>query len=265
MSGIPSWLQENQTYKAENKSSAFLDKTVLHLTSTIHRFHQLPKDKVKPQPIIFLLLILVSIVCMSICRNMLFTYSLLALLIIYLCTLNNDDLSYVIHLSFRAFIISCILLCPSIFLSSPSTMLTVSLKVFVSVSLVGIFNVLYSTNELISCMKMLHIPNIFIMTLDMAFKYIVLLSKVSEEILNALKCRLIGTFQTKDQTMMYVASKVYIKSDTQNKEMNDAMKCRGFNGVYYNHLQFHLNHLDIILFAFIILEIVLCIYLGGNV
>lgn len=265
MNEIPTWLKHNESYKAEKTNSAFLNRTLLEIGKALHRFHKVSNHKVKCEPIIFLLFIILTIVCMSICRNMLFTYILLALCIGYLCFLKNEDLSYVIHLSFRAFIISCIILLPSLFLTHGNTMLTVSIKVFISVTFIGFFNITYSTNEIISCFKMLHVPDIFIMTLDMTFKYIVILSETCSEILNALKVRLIGKFKKQDRTLMNVASMTYIKANQHYEEMNEAMKCRGFTGSYYNHLKFHLNKIDVMMIVLMIIEISLCIYLGGTV
>lgn len=265
MSEIPTWLKQNESYKAEKTNSAFLDRTLLEIGKTLHRFHKVSNHKDKCEPLIFLLFTIITIICMSVCRNMLFTYILLGVVIIDLCFMKNDDLVYVIHLSLRAFIISCIILLPSIFLNNTNTVLTVSLKVFVSASLIGYFNIQYSTDEIISCFKMLHVPDIFIMTLDMAFKYIVILSETCSEILNALKVRLIGKFKKKDRTLMNVASMTYIKANQHYADMNEAMKCRGFTGSYYNHLRFHINKFDVVMIIIMIIEIMMCIYLGGAV
>lgn len=260
MSEIPSFLKTKENYSAKAGNYSFADQTLLKMVSAIHHFQKVNTRKKKESAILYLLFVFLTVLLASFSRNMLFTYILLACLIIRLCLMETKALASVLHLSSRAFIFSCLILLPSVFLANSKTMLTVSLKVFVSVSLIGIFNSRYSTNEIISALKAFHVSDVFIYTLDMTFKYIVILSKTCEEIFTALKCRLIGKLKKKTESVSNIAGKTFVKAANSSKEMTDAMTCRGFDGRYYTHMKFRWNRYDSIRTIIMIAEIVLFIW-----
>lgn len=257
---IPEWLKKEENYSADKEKSTFLSRSILTIGAALTRFQKIRNDEEKPEAVVFLLFVILNILLMSLSRNMLFTYILLALLIIRMCMMKEKDLAYVIHYSVRAFLISCLLLCPSIFFSHGRTMLTVSIKVFVSTSSLCMFNLSYSTSEITSCFKALHVPDVFIFTMDTTFRYIVLLSRSCEEILNALKCRLIGKSKKRDTSVTNVAGMIYVRSVHHSEEMFDAMKCRGFTGEYYNHMKFHMHKYDWFCILIMIMEFVLFVF-----
>lgn len=259
MNSIPNWLKSDENYKAEKTNSAFLDKTLLEIGSKLNYFYSYTNNSLKPNSLIYLLFIFSTILTMSISKNMFYTYIILALLIIRLCLIDSNSLTYVMKTSFKAFIFSFIILLPSFFISKTNSFITISIKVFISVSLVCLFNRNYKTNEIISSFKMMHIPDVFIETLDMTFKYIVILSNSCKEILLALKCRLIG--KSKNNAMTNIVSKTYLHAKKESDEMLDAMKCRGFIGEYYNHSKFSIRVYDILFILTIILEVIGLIYL----
>lgn len=261
MENIPSWLTKEENYTAEKSNTSFLQKTLLQIGSTITRFQRVVFKKEKPEAIFFLVFVVVTILCMALSKNMFFTYVILACLIVRLCFLDENSLTYVMHYSIRAFVFSCFILLPALCMGNGKALLTVSMKVFISTSLLSLFHLLYSSNEIISCLKMIHIPDIFIFTLDTTFKYIVILSRSCEEILLALKCRIIGRRKEKGSMMTNVAGMTFIRSQQHSQQMYDAMKCRGFTGVYYNHMRMRVNRYDIFVLCLIILEIAAFIFL----
>lgn len=260
---IPEWLKKDENYTADKGRNSFLSKSLLTVGSALARFQKIRNKEEKPEAIVFLLFVIVNLLLMSLSTNMLFTYVILAVLIIRLCFLKERDLAYVMHDSLRAFVISCLLLFPSVFFSHGKTMLTVSIKVFISASSLCMFNLFYSANEIISCFKALHIPDIFIFTMDTAFRYIVLLAKSCEEMLQALKCRIIGKRKKQDTSIMNVAGMTYVRSKHYSEDMYDAMKCRGFTGEYYNHMKFHMRKYDWLFLFVTVAEILLFIFLEG--
>ncbi len=262
MTYIPDWLKKEEDYKAENSSSAFVDRTILEMVSKISRFQRVNHKNGVRNAFIDLLLIIETIMCISLSTNMLFTYIVLALLLVKLCMMNSEEMTNIIYGGFIASVICALILLPSLLLGNTKTFIRITLKVFLSSSLVYFFNEEHTTNELVSCLKMLHIPDIIIFTLDMTFKYIVLLSKTSKEILTALKCRIIGKLKKNDRSMMNVGGMTFIRSMKYSEDMNDAMKCRGFNGVYYNHMHFHLSRLDYLSIGIMVLEIIGFVFFG---
>ena len=261
MENIPSWLTKEENYTAQKSNTSFLQKTLLQIGSTIARFQRVVFKKEKQEAIFFLVFVVITILLMALSKNMFFTYVIFACLIVKLCFLDINSLTYVMRYSIRAFLFSCFILLPALCMGNGKTLLTVSLKVFISTSLLSVFHLLYSSNEIISCLKMLHIPDIFIFTLDTTFKYIVILSRSCEEILLALTCRIIGKRKEKGTMMTNVSGMTFIRSQQHSQQMYDAMKCRGFTGVYYRHMHMCVNRYDILIFGLLIIEIAVFLYL----
>ncbi len=262
MNDIPDWLTKEEQYKAEKSSSAFVDRTILEVLASIQRFEKINTKRYKQNALIDLLFVIEMILCLSLSTNMLFTYVLLALLMVVLCMMNSVIMTRIVKGGMTAGIFCALVLIPTLFLGHYKTFIRITLKVLLSSSLIYIYNEYHTSNEIISCLKTLHIPDIFIMTLDMTFKYIVMLSKTCKEILIALKCRMIGKLPKKDRSMMNVGGMTFIRAMKYSEDMNDAMKCRGFNGIYYNHMKFQLKKVDYIVLIMMILELFLFLLIG---
>lgn len=262
MTYIPDWLKKEENYKAERSNSAFVDRTILEMVSKITRFQKVNHKSVVRNSLIDLLVIIETILLMSLSTNMLFTYIILALLLVGLCMMDGEEMTHIIHGGIIASVICMLILLPSLLLGNTKTFIRITLKVFLSSSMIYWFNEEHSANEIISCLKSLHIPDVIIFTLDMTFKFIVLLSKTCEEILTALKCRIIGKLKKNDRSLMNVGGMTFIRSLKYSDDMNDAMKCRGFNGTYYNHMHFKMNKIDYISVGIMIVEVVCFVVLG---
>jgi cobalt/nickel transport system permease protein len=66
------------------------------------------------------------------------------------------------------------------------------LKVFFSLEMVRIFNHTTQWNHITAALRKLHIPGLFIFTLDMTLKYVVLLGTLIVDLLTALRFRSVG-------------------------------------------------------------------------
>ena len=90
-----------------------------------------------PSAPVKLFMAILMIVLASCSRNMFFTYCLLGVLLVHMCTLGGQRLLKVFTASLTASAFSALILLPAIFIGSSHTMLTVSLKVFLSVGLLA--------------------------------------------------------------------------------------------------------------------------------
>lgn len=262
MKDIPEWLTKEEHYEAEKSSSAFVDRTILELLSSIQRFEKVNIKRYEKNALVDLLFIIETILCISLSTNMLFTYLIFACFLIVLCMMKSEIMAKIVHGGLFAGGFCALILLPTLFLGNSKTFIRITLKVLLSSSLIATYNEYHTSNEIISCLKALHVPDIFILTLDMTFKYIVMLSKICKEILVALKCRMIGKLPKKDRSMMNVGGMTFIRSIKYSEDMNDAMKCRGFNGIYYNHMKFHLKRMDYFMFIMMLLELIVFLFLG---
>ena len=262
MREIPDWLTKEEKYEAEKSSSAFVDRTILELISSIQRFEKTNVKNQSHNALVDLFFVLETILCVSLSTNMLFTYLVLALFLVLLCMMKNEVMVRIVRGGVIATFFCALILLPTLLLGNSKTFIRITLKVLLSSSLIYTYNEYHTSNEIISCLKTLHVPDVFILTLDMTFKYIVMLSKICKEILIALKCRMIGRLPKKDRSMMNVRGMTFIRSMKYSEEMNDAMKCRGFNGTYYNHMKLHLDVIDYFMVGMMMLELIVFLLFG---
>lgn len=230
---LPDWLKEQEDYHAPSDHDGFLTNSILSLVSMLSSFRAKTKSYGAQYPApLKLIVCLVMILITSLAHNMIIVYTILAILLAHICFLKDELLVRTISTSFIAATISALILIPAIFLGSPQSMLTVSIKVFVSVGLIGVLAATTEWNAITSGLAAFHIPDVFIFTLDITLKYIVILGNISMDMLNALKLRSIGRNNSKAQSLSGVLGVTFLKSRQMSEEMLQAMQCRGFEGEY---------------------------------
>lgn len=230
---IPDWLKEQEEYNAPQDRDGFLTRSILSLMSMLASFRAktISYGSKYPAPL-KLIVCLAMILTTSLARNMLIVYVILAILLAHICFLSGELLVRTITTSLAAALLSVVILIPAVFLGSPQSMLTVSTKVFVSVGLIGLLASTTEWNKLTAGLAAFHIPDVFIFTLDITLKYIVILGNISMDMLNALRLRSIGRNKSKAQSISGVLGVTFLKSRQMSEEMFQAMQCRGFEGEY---------------------------------
>ena len=81
-------------------------------------------------------------------------------------------------------------------------------------------------------LKKLHVPSVFVFTLDITLKYIVLLGDLIKDLLTSLTLRSVGKNNKKYQSVGGVMGQTFIRSVKMSQEMYEAMQCRGFTDDY---------------------------------
>ena len=91
-----------------------------------------------------------------------------------------------------AVLFSVLILLPSVFMGTPQTLMNITSRVYVSVTLVGILSSGTSWNKLTGSMRTFRLPSIFIFTLDITLKYISVLGEMCAAILTSVRLRSVG-------------------------------------------------------------------------
>jgi cobalt/nickel transport system permease protein len=104
------------------------------------------------------------------------------------------------------------------------------------------------------------VPDIFILVLDIAIKYIVMLGEFALNMLYALKLRSIGINNHKYISLSGIAGTMFIKSKEMAEEMYTAMECRGFTGEYKTFSKFKFNWKDLAIILIYILIVLIFSY-----
>ena len=105
-------------------------------------------------------------------------------------------------------------------------------KIFISVQMVSIFNHTTQWNHITSALRRLHVPGVFIFTIDISLKYIVLLGRLINDLLTSYLLRAVGKNKQKYTSVGGVMGVVFLRGTEMNRQMYEAMVCRGFTDDY---------------------------------
>ncbi len=233
---LPEWLKTEDNYVPPKSGGIFITKTMTSIgrsMSHIKAQHGHEKKRALPA-IIKLLLLFAFILTASITRNRMLIMALYSVLHLYLCTWPAKDIWSVIKGSMWSAILAFIIVLPAMIInpSGISNNIMLISKVFVSVEALNIFNHTTTWNHITASMKKMHIPGMFIFTLDITLKYIVLLGQLIFDILTSLKLRSVGKNSKEYQSIGGVMGTTFLKSVEMSSQMYDAMRCRGFTDDY---------------------------------
>ena len=157
-----------------------------------------------------------------------------AILLLYLCTWPAGDILNIMKAGCGASVLALIILLPAMFIqpSGIRNELLIVIKVFFSISTLSIFNHTTQWNHITGALRKLHIPGIFIFTLDITLKYIVLLGNLITDLLTSLQLRSVGKNNKKYSSIGGVMGVTFVRGTEMNRQMYEAMQCRGFTDDY---------------------------------
>lgn len=258
---LPDWMTGRETYDAPKDSDGFLTKSTLSILSVLSKIRETSGNGLKwASPAGMLVTVLALILLMALSKNMLFTYVVLAETLIVSMFLCNKALARSIKTSLAAMLLSMLLLLPAALTGAPRTMLTVSVKVFVSVALLNLVSQTLPFNRITESLKAFHVPDLFIFTLDITLKYIVMLGDVCVNMLDALRMRSVGKNKEKGKSLSGVLGVTFLKSREMADEMYGAMACRGFEGEYVKSRTRQVGWKDAVTLVFLLGMITLFVY-----
>lgn len=231
---IPEWMLQEESYNPSKDSDHFVGKSMIKLLSLLAAIRENPAVKKNgPGAVSRLIFTLLCILLMAMSENMAFSYIILAVFLVRLVILPAEQLARVFNGAVGAMLLSMLILLPSVFMGSPRTMLTVSIKVFICVGLINLMSAVTPFNQITSALKVFHLPDTVIFIFDLTLKYIAILGGICLDMLTALKLRSVGRNRKKGGSMSGVLGVTFIKSREMADEMYAAMACRGFEGEYH--------------------------------
>ncbi|MCR5304096.1 MAG: energy-coupling factor transporter transmembrane protein EcfT [Lachnospiraceae bacterium] len=229
-------MKESDRYVPPKDGGTFAVKTIKTIGDIMSRVkvqrghekkHCLPAE-------LKLMILLVLLVLTSVTQNGLVLMGIAAVVLFYLSTWPARDLWGIIKTSLSAMALSFVILLPAMIMNPagiPNNLVLMT-KVFFCVSMVGIFNHTSQWNHVTGALAFFHIPGIFIFTLDMTLKYMVLLGNLIRDLLTSMTLRAVGRHDRKYASVGGVMGVTFIRGTEMNTRMYEAMKCRGFTGDY---------------------------------
>ena len=152
--------------------------------------------------------------------------------LVIMCLMSGPKIAKVLKTSLVAALFAFVIFLPSALWGNWPGVLAVAAKVLLSVAAAALVSATASWSEISLALSSIHTPDIFILVLDLAIKYISLLGGLVLDMLYALKLRSVGRNRDKTASLSGVAGTVFLKSKEAADEMYAAMECRGFSGTY---------------------------------
>ena len=233
---IPEWMKKIEEYVPPADGGAFYYRTLKALGGIMSRLRlesgregrfSLPAG-------VRLLLIIALIILVSVTQNDLVIMAVGAVALVRLALMQAEDISAVVKAVLVAVIMAVVIFAPAVIMD-PARLwnsIRVVAKILISVTLVGIFNRTTQWNHLTAVLRKVHIPGTVIFIIDITFRYIVLLGNLMQELLTAVSLRSIGRNDKKYNSIGGVMGVTFLRGTEMNKEMYEAMQCRGFTDDY---------------------------------
>ena len=233
---IPEWMKKIEEYVPPADGGAFYYRTLKALGGIMSRLRlesgregrfSLPAG-------VRLLLIIALIILVSVTQNDLVIMAVGAVALVRLALMQAEDISAVVKAVLVAVIMAVVIFAPAVIMD-PARLwnsIRVVAKILISVTLVGIFNRTTQWNHLTAVLRKAHIPGTVIFIIDITFRYIVLLGNLMQELLTAVSLRSVGRNDKKYNSVGGVMGVTFLRGTEMNKEMYEAMQCRGFSDDY---------------------------------
>lgn len=244
---LSDWMCSGETYVPSKDKEAFLTKSTKSVLSVLAkmRFYEGKDGKFSATPSLKLFYTLLYIVLTACSGNYLFTLIMCAAVTVRLAFFSAKAIRQILRGTAGAVLFSILILLPSVFMGTPQTLMNITSRVYVSVTLVGILSSGTSWNKLTGSMKTFRLPSIFIFTLDITLKYISVLGEICAAILTSVRLRSVGKNPQKAKALSGVLGISFLKSGEMAEEMHAAMCCRGFTGEYKKKQKYTLCAADI--------------------
>ena len=181
-----------------------------------------------------LLLMIALIILVSVTQNDLVIMAVGAVALVKLALMPAEDISAVVKAVLVAVVMAVVIFAPAVIMDPVRlwNSIRVVAKILISVTLVGIFNRTTQWNHLTTALRKARIPGTVIFIIDITFRYIVLLGNLMQNLLTAMSLRSIGRNDKKYNSVGGVMGVTFLRGTEMNKEMYEAMQCRGFTDDY---------------------------------
>lgn len=189
--------------------------------------------------------LIAATLCILLCalsRNAWFTASVLAVELLRLCVKPAESIAHILQPVLIAVLFAAIFTLPAVFLGSPGSFGTVTMKVAESVLVLSVLNEEVSWKEITGALQTFHLPDVFILTLDSTIRFLVILGRFSNEMLEAVSLRRVGQKKWRNAGTGGILGTTFLKSQQIAQHTSEAMICRGISGSYRHTASLQARH-----------------------
>lgn len=261
---FPEWLTRNDDYIPDGKRASFIEKNIKGLAEILAGLRSRRRsggilNRVQPRVKLPAVVFLIFLVSLS--RSPSFVWLVSVSLLVLLSVLPTQLLKRILALGVISALFTFVTLLPALLFGFSNHIELIVAKVWLTVSFSGLLALSTSWYEMTGALKFFHMPDLFILILDITLKYIAVLGDFALAMFYALKIRSVGHSEKGAQSLAGIAGTLFLKSKTMADDLFNAMTCRGFTGTYKRRMMpaFHLA--DGTCFVFIGLLIAAFFYL----
>lgn len=248
---VPEWLGREENYKSNTDKDPFIDKSVLsllHIISKIRIQTGYRRETLQVSAVAKVFCTFVLLVLTAISQHLSFVVVVNVYLLCVLSIMKADEILKILKITLGATCFTGMILLPAVFTGNPDSLVMIVPKVTASVTAVNILSQSTGWNSITRAFRTFHIPDIFILVLDIAMKYLLLLGEFSLNLFYSLKLRSVGKNNRKYSSLSGIAGTMFLNSKEMADEMYSAMECRGFNGKYPAQHKYNISFADLLYF-----------------
>lgn len=209
-------------------------------------------------------LLLSAFLCVILCSastNPWFVSCILAALLLRVSFMRPEQIASVLKPTLIGAGFAALITLPAVFLGSPRTISTITMKTAESVMLVAIVSESMGWKGMTRAAADLHLPDIFILTLDTTVRYLHILGRFAARMAEAVSLRQVGEKNWKTAGTGGILGTTFLKSQRQAQMNAEAMACRCFDGTYKSLYRHHWKMTDTLVLAADAVLVVFFIYL----
>jgi cobalt/nickel transport system permease protein len=213
-------------------------------------------------PSILLAATFIFVLFVSLSRSYAFLAVAATLVLVELSLLDARDLAGALGKGFLSALFSVLILLPAALSGNFRGSLLIAAKILISVLAVASLSAT-GWHALTRSLAAFRIPDLFILILDISFRYIWSLGFLALDMLYALKLRSVGRNDRQAASLAGVAGTLFLKSREASEELYAAMECRCFSGSYRIKTRIKARSADFALIAALVAIVVAFFLLAG--
>ncbi|KNF07698.1 cobalt transport protein [Gottschalkia purinilytica] len=243
------WMFKEDEYTPSNDKNNFIDKSIFSILGVLSRIKSSNTNKenfiynIKCEMKLISTILIVVLVSLS--TNYKFIIGVGIYLLTLISSLDKCDIKKILSISIVVPIFTFITLIPSIYFGGNYHELLIVGKVFITILTTSILSYTTMWNEIVRSLKLIHIPDIFILIMEITLRYIFILGKFSLDMFYSLKLRSIGKNSNKYKYLSGMIGTLFLKSKKLGDELYFAMECRGFQGEFNRYSNYRISLTDL--------------------
>ena len=207
------------------------------------RYQKMNSGKRAAGSVLLLSAFLCVILC-SVSTNPWFVTCILAALLLILASLKPEQIAAVLRPTLAAVCIAALITLPAALMGSPRTFSTITMKTAESVMLLAMVSEQIGWKGMTQAASSLHFPDLFVMTLDTAVRYLHILGRFAVRMNEAVSLRQVGEKNWKTSGTGGILGTTFLKSQRMAQKNAEAMTCRCFDGTYKTAYRHRFNRAD---------------------